>query len=557
MAVKPDRSLCRDQLQALQSMLKAWGVPIFVSAMFWILQKQDDLQSVNAQPTRLVPFVLNPIQRHLYDNLALNNLLLKARQIGGTTFFLLVRGLLNTITNEGTNSMLISQKADAAQTHFLMANRAYRMFGVKDPHDPTANDVNRSFIENLLHTKFNNKRELYFDMLESRLTVESAEVEEAGQGPTIHHLIGSEYSRWPGDPAATLANARGALAKGGTVDLECTANGAVGSFYEKYSLAMNSPDLSDARAHFYPWYWADDYRLDLTSLQSQELKADLQEDERKAIEAFHLDLHQVAWRRQAKKEFPGVEFDEKYPESWITAFVVSGKSYFDRDILVARRMELVNFKPFKSFHEGQAKFFFQRIPGRRYVIGADTASGQSISENETDNCAAVVLDLDTGEEVAAYCSKVRPEEFAYDLADLGRYYNDAPIMVERNQDGGTVILVLSGECRYSGVMKSKEWLKRERKIVEFDGFQTNVRTRPIALNFLNRSVKDTPNLLWDIDFISEALVFVRNKTGKPEATSGAHDDRVMCRAIAHAARAMLLNYYPLEGSEKYLSADRM
>ena len=268
-------------------------------------------------------------------------------------------------------------------------------------------------------------------------------------------------------------------------------------------------------------------------------------------------LGRIAWRRQAKMDFPGVEFDEKFPESWITAFVVSGKSYFDRDILTTRRRELVLFQPFQTFHSGQAKFLMKRVPGRRYVIGADTAQGESISEAETDNCAAQVLDMESNEQVGSYCACVRPEDFAYDLADIGHYYNDAPIMVERNGQGGTTILTLAGECRYPGVMKSKEWLKRERKLVEFDGFQTNVRTRPVALNFVNRWTKDTPELINDISFIDEALVFVRNEKGIPKATPGAHDDRVMAMAMAQAARAMLLAYWPQQGRESYIDASRM
>jgi hypothetical protein len=268
-------------------------------------------------------------------------------------------------------------------------------------------------------------------------------------------------------------------------------------------------------------------------------------------------LGYVSFRRTLQKDFPGVEFEEKYPENWLRAFVVSGKSYFDRDILATRQRELQLFKPFKTFHSGQAKFLFQRIPGRRYVIGADTAQGESINDKETDNCAASVLDVETAQEVAAYCACVRPEEFAWDLADMGRYYNDAGIMVERNGQGGTTILTLSGECRYGGVMKSREWLKRDRKqMVEFEGFSTNVRTRPIALNMVNRWIKDTPELIWDVDFVNEAMVFVRNERGIPKATPGAHDDRVMARAFAHAARAMILSYWPL-GSEKYVSADRL
>jgi hypothetical protein len=297
MAEKPDRSVCTDQLAALQAMLKAWGVPVFVAAMFWVLQKDDTADNQTDHPTRLVPFRLNAVQRHLFDHLALHNLLEKARQIGGTTFFMLLRGLLPVLTGEGTNSMLIAQSKDFADAHFLAVNRAYRYFGVADPRgDDITNEINVSFRRHLLHTKYMNKRELYFDMLESRMTVASAEVEEAGQGPTLHHLIASEYSRWPHDPAATLANARGALVKRtGTLDIECTANGAAGSFYEKCLLANNSPDLSDATFHFFPWYLTEDYQSDLTTKQADELEKDLSEDEMRFIAQIHRDLSSAAW----------------------------------------------------------------------------------------------------------------------------------------------------------------------------------------------------------------------------------------------------------------------
>jgi hypothetical protein len=291
---KPDRALCHDQLQALQAMVKAWGVAAFLAGMFWILAKTDDVKNINAQPTRLVPFILNPIQRHLLTQLETNNLLLKARQMGGTTFFLLVRGLLNVITNEGTNALLVSQSSEFAEMHFLMAVRAYRYFGMNDPRQ-SENEINVSMHQNLLHTKYTNRRELYFDQLESRLAVASAEVTEAGQGLTLHHIIGSEYSRWPKRPAETLANIRGALAPGGTLDIECTANGAAGSFFEKYQLSMLNRAASDAKAHFYPWWNTPEYRLDLNEKQMDELEKDLSEDERKLIAQMHTELTEVSW----------------------------------------------------------------------------------------------------------------------------------------------------------------------------------------------------------------------------------------------------------------------
>jgi len=298
MALKPDRALCADQLAALQAMLKAWGIATFVGALFWILQKgdDDDKQTTDA-PTRLVPFMLNAVQRHLLANLAQHNILEKARQIGGTTFFLMIRGLLEVITAEGTNALLIAQSKDFADAHFLAANRATRMFGMSDPRgDDIVNAVNVSYRANLLHTKYMNKRELYFDMLESRITVASAEVEEAAQGPTLHHLIASEYSRWPHNPAATLANARGALVKHtGTLDIECTCNGAAGSFYEKCLLANNAPDLSDAKFHFYEWFLTEDYVTTLTQKQQDELEKDITADELRFIELAHAKLSETAW----------------------------------------------------------------------------------------------------------------------------------------------------------------------------------------------------------------------------------------------------------------------
>ena len=558
---KPDSSLVRDQLQALQAMVKAWGIPTFVSAMFWILPKSKDPDS--DMPGVITPFKLNRLQLDLFSNLAKHNLLLKARQGGGTTFFALVRGLLNVITNEGTNALLVSQSDEYVTKHFEIPHRAVRLIGARNPFDDSVNDLSIALKANLLHTKFRNRRELYFDQLDSTFRVASAEVEEAGQGLTLHHIIASEYSRWPKNPAATLANIRGALVqKTGTVDKECTANGAQGPFYQDYLRAVSNSDLSDAKAHFYPWWWTEDYIGDALSQKDAEaLAADLQADERLLIDKFHLELRHIAWRRETKKAFPGVEFEEKYPEDWKTAFIVSGNSYFDREILIQRDRELVGFKPFQTFGNGEARLFHPRIPGRRYVAGIDVASGRLANEGDPDYCAGVVLDLETGEEMAAYRARVTPEECAHDMADLGRYYNDALLAVERTGDGGTCILVLAGECRYTAIYKHKQWEKRDKVVIELEGFPTTTKTRPVALNMVNRFVKEHPELVWDSQFIAEALSFVRNPdTGKPEAAVGAHDDTVSARWVAHACRQATLGYWqPWLPSAKqgYVSADRM
>lgn len=78
-------------------------------------------------------------------------------------------------------------------------------------------------------------------------------------------------------------------------------------------------------------------------------------------------------------------------------------------------------------------------PGRKYVLGVDPAEGNPTS----DDSAIEVLDDATGEQVAALAGKFQPSTLA-DYADqIGRWYNKARLMVERNNHGHAVLLWLN------------------------------------------------------------------------------------------------------------------
>jgi hypothetical protein len=290
---KPDPILVKDQLQALQAMLKAWGTEYFCASMFWILvKKARNIPGIG--PSRTVPFQFNRIQRHITTRLARNNRVLKPRQVGFTTYFMLVRLLLNIITEGGKTGLLVSQSSDDAAKHFTIARRAYRLIGAQDPQDDSANKLCLSLKRNLLHTVYSNRRELVFDQLDSQLIIKSAEVEEAGQGITVHHVLASEVARWPGDPEATTSNIKGALVPDGTYDEESTANTAAGYFFEQYMKSMDDEKKADARAHYYDWFFDDGYSITLTKAQMDELEQDLTETEYALIRRMHKELVGVA-----------------------------------------------------------------------------------------------------------------------------------------------------------------------------------------------------------------------------------------------------------------------
>ena len=77
-------------------------------------------------------------------------------------------------------------------------------------------------------------------------------------------------------------------------------------------------------------------------------------------------------------------------------------------------------------------------PDGKYVIGADPAEGNP----QSDDSAAVVLDIFTGEQMATMAERTDPARFADHLEQLSLYYNEAPLMVERNNHGHAVLLWL-------------------------------------------------------------------------------------------------------------------
>lgn len=94
--------------------------------------------------------------------------------------------------------------------------------------------------------------------------------------------------------------------------------------------------------------------------------------------------------------------------------------------------------------------------GHRYVIGADPAEGNPTS----DDSALVVLDADTGEEVAALAGKFQPSVFAGHIDQIGIFFHGADVMCERNNHGHAVLLWLSDHSRLTvlpGVDNKPGW----------------------------------------------------------------------------------------------------
>src|SRR5262249_22496338 len=159
----------------------------------------------------------------------------------------------------------------------------------------------------------------------------------------------------------------------------------------------------------------------------------------------------------------------------------------------------------------------------RYVVGADPAEGNPTS----DESALVVLDLASGEEVAALAGRCEPGTFAAQLDAVSRWYNGAPVMVERNNHGHAVLLWLrdnSGLLRLGGPDGLPGW-------------HTTSRGKALLYDGAGEALRDGEAVLHSLSTFAQ-LASVEGSTLR--APAGEADDRATAFVLALAGRARLL-----------------
>lgn len=185
---------------------------------------------------------------------------------------------------------------------------------------------------------------------------------------------------------------------------------------------------------------------------------------------------------------------------------------------------------------------------RRYTIGADIA-GSVIRDvydarprdARVDAYCAYCVDTQTGDTVARLHGRGWTEdEYALRLAQLGRLYNDAEIAPEKNGGYGVAtIILLRQRYAYPNIYEHlDEDSTQTSDATGAFGFPMTSTSRPVVLSDLSEALRDRPAALRDAELLSEMRSFVWNDRGRPEADTGAHDDRVMAMAITQHVRNM-------------------
>lgn len=182
-------------------------------------------------------------------------------------------------------------------------------------------------------------------------------------------------------------------------------------------------------------------------------------------------------------------------------------------------------------------------PFRLYCMGGDTGAGRS----SQDRCAASVLAVDNGEQVASWLANAEARDFAQQLMMLGTFFGgrrgQAYLCCEINNHGLATLEVLRS-LGYWNLYCKQEWNSVDRKFIPQVGFNTNVKSRPILISRMRSVLQDGSIDIRDESVLEEASTFVMTDAGKEEHVEGARDDALFAYMLALEARFMAMETTP-------------
>jgi hypothetical protein len=176
------------------------------------------------------------------------------------------------------------------------------------------------------------------------------------------------------------------------------------------------------------------------------------------------------------------------------------------------------------------------------VAGVDIATGKG-----RDYFGVEVLDIDDQEQAAEMMIRTLPRHFKYLLDFIGRWYNNALLVVERNNGGDAFIDELRYELIYPNLWRKKDindkpsQINRKRSLIlAHYGFYTGSASKPT----LNKALIDylQPEggyRIYSRRLLKQAQIYVRKKdraghdTDRTEAEDGPgnHDDLIIALGL--------------------------
>ncbi|TBX22098.1 terminase [Bowmanella sp. JS7-9] len=282
-----------------------------VNNLYWITDKNG----------KRVKFHMNEAQLALFRGMHYRNIILKARQLGFTTFVMIFM-LDAALFTKNTKCAVIAHSKDDAT----------RLFREKIKY---AYDELPAAIRDNVRATNDRAGELVFS------NGSSITVGTSFRGGTLKYLHISEFgkicAKYPDKAREIVTGAFEAVSKDCVIFIESTAEGKAGYFYEYSQQAERNAkreiNLSrlDWKFFFFPWYKDPSYKLDNDAIPIPERLRDYA-NTLASKHGVHLSDEQLAWYA-AKERTLGNDMKREYPSIPEEAFAQSIEgAYYQRQI---------------------------------------------------------------------------------------------------------------------------------------------------------------------------------------------------------------------------------
>lgn len=476
--------LSADQIQKLKDTIgnKLWRL----NNLYFIRNKEGEV----------VRFKLNPEQEYYISNRHHRNANLKARQLGFTTLAV-IDALDDCLFNNHFEAGIIAHSLDDAQKIFGKAKLAFERLPewLKKLRKPNTDKAGEYVFPN--GSKFS--------------------VDTSFRGGTLSRLHVSELAKiskkYPEKAKEIITGAFEAVPKNGYIDIESTAEGVSGEFYDICQTAMGKQgrDLTslEFKFFFFPWYKTPEYKIEADIEFSPGLKEYFSYLEKE--QSIFLSKEQKNWYA-LKKESLGDEMAQEYPSYPEEAFLASGRPVFNQQKISGdiKSVKNIHFET-EGFLVGEKnqilRVFNRPDKEEAYAIGADVAEGLEIGDSSTITVLNKSFD-----QVAVYKGKIDPDEFGRFLVQVSKFYNNAILAPEVNNAGIAVIESIKRE-KYFNMYRREVREELGKDIQDKIGWHTNIKTKKLMLDELKAAYRDGSLNIKDEATLREMLTISYEEDG--------------------------------------------
>lgn len=494
------------------------------AALERMIQRHLIIENKQARRVRFQP---NRIQR-LYNHQRTNrDIILKARQFGFTSW-ILGEFAIKSAKIHNLRSVVVAHDKESTQRMLQKVKKYFQRFVINEYIQPIT-----------LTTE--SKNEIVVEETGSTIYIGTAGSRTFGRGDTVHNLLLSEAAKYD-NPDEIFAGIVQSVPIDGRVVIETTANGY--NFLRKlYYDAKRG--VSNYQAHFFPWFWHDEYRLPGPPLERTAEEIELCRQFPEIID------DQLRWRRWKKTE-PGfvknpLLFNQEYPSTDHEAFIASGNTVFNTQA-VDNMLKTAKPPIFKGnvdvsgqvSDDSRGFLWIWKFPDLRktYVSFFDPAEGLG----KGDFAAGVVMEYDTAEVVAVWHGHIDPDQLGRQAVGVARYYKEALLGIEVENHGHTTI-VAARDTGYENLYRRVTYDEQTEQETQKLGWSTNLVTKPIMIGELKGVVRQRQIVIPDERILLQLMAYeekepasedsIHRKLGAP---SGEHDDLVIATAGAFQMR---------------------